>query len=280
MSIFKEHRKRIRICVVCKKCNKNFFVKRSYAKRAKYCSKACSTSMPRGNYKEKITTECPNCHVIVERLPCHGGAKFCSVKCRGEASRKERITENCKQCGVSIVDKPRPALHCSRRCTNKSASNGDTLLKTKETNLKRYGVSSVSQLPDIKQKKHSSMKKNGTYTKISKFESRIHNILGALYPNVKSQVLVNNWSIDLYIESIDTYLQVDGSYWHGLDRLEERLRESKSPRDKYILQVKNRDKEQNMWFLTNNIKFVRIDDRLSKKHDDDIAIYLQNILEV
>lgn len=276
MSIFKEHRK----CVVCKKCNREFFVKPSYAKRAKYCSKTCSSSVSRGNYKKKIKTECPNCHVITERLPSHRNSKYCSVQCRGEASRKERITGNCKLCGKVIVDKPRTLKsYCSRGCSHKSASSGESLLKTKETNLKRYGVAFVSQLSDIKQKKHSSMKKNGTYAKISKFESRVHKILNALYLDVKSQVLINNWSVDFYIESIKTYLQVDGTYWHGLDRPEEKLRESKSPRDNYILQVKRRDEEQNTWFQTNNIKLARIDDSLAKKHDDDIVIYLRYILE-
>lgn len=276
MSIFKEHR----TCVICQKCNKNFFVKPSYAKRAKFCSKTCSSSVPRGSYKEKLKTECPNCHVIVERLPCHSNSKYCSIRCRGEASRKERITGNCKQCGKAIVDKPRTLKsYCSRNCSRKSASDGEVFLKMKETNLKRYGVAFVSQLPDVKQKKHSSMKKNGTYAKISKFESRVHKILNALYPDIKSQVSINNWFIDFYIESIKTYLQVDGAYWHGLDRPEEKLRESNSPRDNYILQVKCRDEEQNTWFRTNNIKFARIDDGLAKKHDDDIAICLRQVLE-
>lgn len=58
----------------------------------------------------------------------------------------------------------------------------------------------------------------------------------------------------------DTYIQLDGVYWHGLDRSIEELMRSKSPRDKVILGTVRRDAEQNEWCRASGTKMIRVTD--------------------
>ena len=74
------------------------------------------------------------------------------------------------------------------------------------------------------------------------------------------QITINGWSIDFYIISIDTYVQFDGTYWHGLNRSIEEIKEFKHPRDKDIFDTMQRDVLQNEWFKTHNLNLVRVID--------------------
>ena len=107
------------------------------------------------------------------------------------------------------------------------------------------------------------MKKNGTYGK-SKIEDAFYCTLCKIFTkkDVDRQITLseNNWSIDFYIKSIDTYIQFDGVYWHGLNRPIKEIKESKNPRDEKILKTYYRDIEQNRWCNENNIKLIRITD--------------------
>lgn len=191
-------------------------------------------------------------------------------------------------------------LHfCSKRCSSIFTAPA-RMLKVQQTSLKRYGVShhlslasvkekrhqtltdrygngthsytNVSQIPRFKEtlntpaaalKRHETMKRNGTY-RTSKAEDACYEWLCMQFGEVERQIQIKNkrWLIDFYVKSIDTYVQFDGVYWHGLDRSIEEIRESKSPRDVQIHKKWLTDREQDRWFATQGLNLVRINDQI------------------
>ena len=142
--------------------------------------------------------------------------------------------------------------------------------KSKKTCLERYGVSSASKLPSIQDKRHQTMKENGSYNK-SKAEDRFYDFLCERFgkKTVERQIRVNNWNIDFKIN--DIYVQFDGVYWHGLDRPLQEIKSSNNPRDKVILETFYRDQFQDQWFKKNNLKLIRITDK-QFKHGKNLDI--------
>ncbi len=120
-------------------------------------------------------------------------------------------------------------------------------------------------------KRHATMKKNGTY-KTSKPENVVYQVLCNKYgeENILRQSLVEQWPIDFYVKSIYTYVQVDGTYWHGLNKTFKELEESSNPRDRVILQKKKTDIKQNDWFEKHFLKLVRITEDQVKRGDFQI----------
>lgn len=140
--------------------------------------------------------------------------------------------------------------------------------KARQTFVRKYsheyywGSNSHKELCSSKnflQKRHQTMKENGTYGK-SRHEDAVYEFLLKHFPDIQRQVEVNGWSIDFYIPVIDVYLQLDGVYWHGLNRPREAIESSSSPRDKVILETMERDIRQNEWFKSNMMTLVRVTD--------------------
>ena len=107
------------------------------------------------------------------------------------------------------------------------------------------------------------MKANCTYGKSSKPEEKLYTLLCAWFDvdNVSRNVFVNSrWPIDFYIKSIDTYVQLDGIYWHGLDRPIEVIAEHRTKRDAQIHKKWLTDREQNRWFSEREMNLVRVTD--------------------
>jgi very-short-patch-repair endonuclease len=191
--------------------------------------------------------------------------KFCSVECKGK-SYKKRFETSCLTCGLKFeTTYGKNKKYCSKPCHNVSLSQGQSLKNMKATNLKKYGTECVSQVQEFKHKKHDSMKRNKTYGK-SKVEDKIYELLISIYGEneVERQHSANGWAIDFFIKPTKIYLQVDGAYWHGLDRIPEIIKESKKLRDLYIFKNIEKDNKQNKWFLENNLKLVRITDQQIK----------------
>ena len=144
--------------------------------------------------------------------------------------------------------------------------------KVKNTLNERYNVDSALQLPQTREacnspeacaKRHKNMKERGTYWK-SKPEDMLYGVLCDFFTSldIERQPYVNNcWPIDFYIKSLDIYIQLDGVYWHGLNRPLDVIKASQTKRDKAILHKYETDLRQNMWFEENNLRLVRITDR-------------------
>lgn len=94
----------------------------------------------------------------------------------------------------------------------------------------------------------------------SKAKARFSELLRERFGEVKHQKWVNGWPIDFYIPSIDTYVQFDGVYWHGLDRPIEVIRASNLVRDKAIVKKWETDRVQDAWFTSNGLRLIRVTD--------------------
>lgn len=141
--------------------------------------------------------------------------------------------------------------------------------KRKQTYRERTGYehpfktpASLAKLrsPATNIKRHETMKRNDTYGK-STVEDTAYETLLQTFPNTQRQVNINGWAIDFYVPEVDTYVQLDGVYWHGLDRPRSIIEASQSPRDKVILSTLIRDKQQNIWFAAHDLKLVRFTDQ-------------------
>jgi very-short-patch-repair endonuclease len=84
---------------------------------------------------------------------------------------------------------------------------------------------------------------------------------------VDRQVIMNGWPIDVVIKNDDqvTYVQYDGVYWHGLDRPLEEIALHKKPRDVVIQQKWSIDRRQDVWFVEQGLKLVRVTDAEFKR---------------
>ncbi len=124
------------------------------------------------------------------------------------------------------------------------------------------------------------MKRNKTYGK-SKVEDFTYNLLTEIFneKEVERQHTINGWAIDFYIKCMKIYLQVDGIYWHGLDRSLDEIERSSNYRDSYILATRLKDENQNRWFVEQKLNLVRITDKQIKNFKN-AKLELANILGV
>jgi len=217
---------------------------------------------------------------------------MCSSLCRVQANRSGGvIQEKQRQTALAHYGVDHPL---------KSRTVRD---KIKRTLFERYGVENALKLcspnsPEAckkrhetmkktggytrsAQKCHETMKKNGTYGRISKQETMLYDLLVEKFgeQDVERQVLVNErWPIDFYINSIDTYVQYDSEYWHGLDRPIELIATSQNSRDRGIYCNWLSDRTKNDWFSSEKLNLVRIVHGRGKISRDNMMRKLEAIL--
>lgn len=130
------------------------------------------------------------------------------------------------------------------------------LQKYKNTLLTRYGVTSSLQLPQTREKcndedsmnkRRETMRKNRSWVS-SKPEDELYKRLCEMFSEVQRHVSVNRWDIDFYIPEIDTFVNMNGIYWHGRGKTDEELMGSSSKQDKTILSTVKRDRLREVWF--------------------------------
>jgi hypothetical protein len=79
--------------------------------------------------------------------------------------------------------------------------------------------------------------------------------------NILIHTMLNGWSMDILIVPLNTYVQVDGVYWHGLNRDITSIKTSISCVDKAIYKKWLRDREQDIWFTQQStLHLTRITD--------------------
>lgn len=99
----------------------------------------------------------------------------------------------------------------------------------------------------------------------SRIERRFGDDLCKAFPDVAAQVWINDKCVDFYVPSIDTYVQFDGVYWHGLDRPIDIIAEGRTARDVQIYKKWLSDREQDAWFLAQGMRLARFTDAEYKK---------------
>lgn len=127
--------------------------------------------------------------------------------------------------------------------------------------VEKHGVLNPVDIPGVLEKIHEAKKANGSYGK-SKVEDLFYDYLISVFgiDNVKRQSRINEWSVDFCISPHEIYIQVDGKYYHGLDRPIEEIGLSENEVDKNIYATYHRDLRQNAWFKERNMNLLRIDD--------------------
>jgi len=157
------------------------------------------------------------------------------------------------------------------------------VIETRVSNmLQMHGVRNAFSLPHVKARanspdacarRHETIKKNGRM-RSSKAEDRVYCILSERAIDVKRWIWHLGFSNDIYIPVYQTYVQVDGVYWHGLDRSLNEIDASAqlgSERDALIAAKHRRDIAQNSLYAELGIKLVRVTDKqVDKMNDDEI----------
>jgi G:T-mismatch repair DNA endonuclease (very short patch repair protein) len=137
--------------------------------------------------------------------------------------------------------------------------------KQRKAMIEKYGVDSAFKLPSTKiaghtkaahKKRIATMRANGANFQSSKVEDRLFKILISAFKEVHRHVEMNGWDIDFYIKDNDTYINMNGIYWHGRDMSNDQLTESSTKQSKTIIGTKMRDALREKWFLENKKKLV------------------------
>lgn len=149
-------------------------------------------------------------------------------------------------------------------------SSPEVRKKIEQTNLDRYGSASYTgtedhksklDYDDIAQKAWRTKIQNGTCSK-SLVEEKMYALLVKKYGtnNVKRQVpIIGQW-VDFYLLSKKLFIQVDGVYWHGLNRPLEIISQMQTSQDEKIYKQIFRDQKLNSFMRENNLNFSRITD--------------------
>lgn len=183
---------------------------------------------------------------------------FCSRKCKGAAQKKGGVLCNSMPALIrhDVLQRLKVSSHTAEAEQRRSAS------------LKAYHASKPTDwqnpgnTPEACAKRHQTMKRNGTYRK-SSVEDALYTYLCDMHgiEHVVRNVWVNGrWPIDFYVKSIDTYVQLDGVYWHGLDRPIEVIAEHRTKRDAQIHKKWMTDREQDRWFREHRLNLIRLTD--------------------
>ena len=217
---------------------------------------------------------------------------FCGRECLRKArllngvigkSRHKEFERICLSCSKSfLLLKKSKKQFCNRACANAARKVGGVIaLKVDETTLKnhgvkrifqdrkricsvmksRYGVENASQIPGMGKanwlKAHETKRKNGTYAS-SMIEHAFCDALTQEHIEFETQVNVFGRPIDVKVD--DVFIQIDGRYWHGLDRSIDELKKSTSARDVAIYARWKSDREQDEQFKKNGLKLLRFTD--------------------
>lgn len=147
----------------------------------------------------------------------------------------------------------------NQRKYNHTCSLNDPTIRQKalDTFQERYGVKYSFQIAHVKEAIRK-LKSSGC----SKIEDRLYPFLCCIFgeQNVQRQVEVNNWIMDFYIRNFEVYVQLDGVYWHGLDRPLTVIEKCRTKHDEGILKTYSRDQKRDEWFKSNHLTLYRITD--------------------
>ena len=176
---------------------------------------------------------------------------------REKRSASQKIAQNrpeirAKQSAFQRVNQRRPEVRAKRLATLAIPERRDKRIARLRVTLAK---------PETKQKTLDTKRRNHSFG-TSRGEDRTYDRLCEMFgrDNVSRQYEVNNWLIDFYIKTIDTFVQYDGKFYHWIDRPIELLIEKAKtgPTYKAILSTTRTDKKQNEWFKERGKTFIRI----------------------
>lgn len=97
----------------------------------------------------------------------------------------------------------------------------------------------------------------------SRPEGQLYTILCRAFGDkgVRRQLRMGRWTVDFYVEPLDAYVELDGEYWHGLDRPLDEIAKCATRTDRKILATHHSDRMQDQWFSDNSLRLIRITDK-------------------
>jgi hypothetical protein len=209
--------------------------------------------------KTYLILECDQCKLCFERPGTNLSKRyhFCSMTCKSIAQKLGGVLNRpCAFARPDVIESLKKRSH-TKIAEKRRSESLRKYHQNRPDNWENPGNS-----VEACKKRHETMKKNGSYGK-SKIEDLMYQdlIMKFGFEDVERNVLMNNcWPIDFYVKSIDTYVQLDGVYWHGLDRPIELISEHKTKRDVKIHKKWLTDREQDRWFSDRKIRLVRLTD--------------------
>ena len=250
--------------------------------------------LPSGKYKHReILLKCDECYVeyncqYSKSRSLKSELHFCSIQCSSKSMSagilsKKTHDKLIEKYGSSYVEtesfkKEREKTWISKYGVKNILSSPEIQEKIKNTNLEKYGREvyaggddweSKLDRDEIVRKAWLTKIKNGTCSK-SAPEERLAIILEKEFgeDNIRRQVLMIKQWIDFYVVSLDLYIQIDGIYWHGLNRDLDIIKLGKTSQDQKIYKQILRDEKLNEYMKISNKKLVRITDSKIKNSSD------------
>jgi len=220
---------------------------------------------------------------------------FCSQLCMSKTAGAERTAartielvcdlDSCKKTFRRQLFHYKKTIYsfCNKKCAQEAQKKGGLINALYiQTMLCNYGVKSPLQSEKILHKAMKTIEKSNKKKQVSKVETCFYSILENHFDNVIQQKQIRFWPIDFYIAKYDTYIQIDGIHWHGLDKTEDELKKLalSSAHYKSVLRKSQNDRQQNKWFLKHNIKLVRITDEQVYNYSQFIADIIYEIKSV
>lgn len=207
--------------------------------------------------------ECDQCHIVFERemkaKHLNRGYHYCSLQCCNNSQRSG-----------GDLDLRRRQQFQEKLGVDYPMHRADIREKSVETCLERYGVRNVQQVAEINARSNDTFLKRlekrqktlGVWT--SKAENKFYDKLLEYFTADdiirQKRAAGNRCPIDFYIISIETFVQFDGVYWHGLDRPLEEIAKLNTKHDIEIYERYHRDIEQCKWFAEKGLKLIRVTD--------------------
>jgi hypothetical protein len=243
-------------------------LKRDLDRKRNYCSHQCASDAKKygGKSHDAFVTTNRKHHGVNYPAQCE------TIRARMTKTNRKRYGSS-SSLGCANIQQKANETRIKRYGAKYSAQIPGVMKKIAETNIRRYGVTCPMNAPEIvakydhhemTRKRINTMRKNRTFC-TSQPEHRMYRLLRDNFDVVHTQVTcvhpTKRWVIDFYVPVVNTYIQVDGVYWHGLNRPIEMIKESTRPRDQAIYKKWLSDREQNEWFKEHNMRLLRFTDK-------------------
>lgn len=249
--------------LVCDFCDRQFSKKSSQiSSDVHFCSRHCqSSAQVNGEVLDDLKRA-----TFQQRYGVDNPSKSLGVITKRIMTNIERYGVRCT---LQLIES-RERTMMTRYGVKHALQNKELYAKAQESWMKIYGVDNPMKTAENREKarQYAGQKLSTHKFAPSKKECVIARLLQRIYGDVKQQAHVDKWWIDFYLPSIDTYVQYDGAFWHGLD---ERARQYESVQHRVEI-----DREQNDWFVHHSKRLIRITeyecDDLLKSESSEITL--------